>query len=126
MGVIDDTGRNLAQWLREVARGPRPARPAAQAPGESGERLLDYLEARTGRKLRSREAVDAYLKDLESQKSEAQRTGMRRGIIRGAILLVLILAAYLQYYYWDVKLEIASLPAVQVFVPVSPGPRLSP
>jgi hypothetical protein len=118
VGVIDDTGRNLAQWLREIARG-RPVVPAV--PAESGEGVLQYLEQKTGRKLRSRLAVDAYLQDLEAQESAAHRRGMRRGIVRGAILLALVAAAYLQYYYWDVKLEIASLPGVEVFVPVEPG-----
>jgi hypothetical protein len=120
VGTIDDTGRNLAQWLREIARG-KPVVP--QLPAEPGEGVLEYLELRIGRKLRSREAVDGFLKALESRESEAHRKGMRRGITRGAILLALILAAYLQYYYWDVKLEIAALPAVEVFVPATRAPR---
>ncbi len=121
MDAIDDTGRNLAQWLRDVARG-RLGAPQTPPPAADGTRedVLEYLERRTGRKLRSREAVDRYLKDLEARESEFRRKGMRRGIIRGTLLLALILTAYLNYYYWDVRLEIVSLPAVQVFVPVNP------
>ncbi|MGE5639230.1 MAG: hypothetical protein ACM30H_03985 [Clostridia bacterium] len=108
---IDDTGKNLARWLREVARGQR----ADPAPAESAEAVLRHLEARTGLKLRSQGAIDLFLRDLAAARVRAQRLGMRRGILRGALLLLLLVAAFLQYYYWSVNLEIASLPSIQVY-----------
>lgn len=110
---IDDTGRNLAKWLREVARGRKSEAPGQQ--GESAEAVLKHLEARTGRKLRSADAVDGFLRDLAAARTHAHKQGMRRGILRGALLLLLLVTAFLHYYYWSVNLEIASLPAVQVF-----------
>ena len=85
---------------------------------ESSDTVLEYLEAQVGRKLRSRGAVDAFLGDLASRQRRERSLGTRRGIVRGALLLALAVAAYFHYYYWDVKLGIASLPAVQVFVPL--------
>jgi hypothetical protein len=109
---IDDTGRNLAKWLREVARGQRGDSPAT---GESAEAVLKHLEARTGRTIRSEAAVDGFLRDLAAARTHAHKQGMWRGILRGALLLLLLVAAFLHYYYWSVNLEIASLPGVQVF-----------
>ncbi len=111
---IDDTWRNLAQWLREVARGRRGA-DSPRPPAESTEVLLEHLESRIGRKLSSTQAVDNFLRDIVSQRSEAEKRGMRRGIVRGALLLALLVAAFLNYYYWAVRVEIASMPSVVVF-----------
>jgi hypothetical protein len=120
LSTIDDTGRNLAQWLREVARG----KPAVEAslPAESSDVVLGHLEARTGRTLRSRAAVDALLKDMAQAEYRTQVRGMRRGILRGALLLTLLLAAVLHYYYWDVTLEIGALPRVEVYGVAPPPP----
>lgn len=109
---IDDTGRNLARWLREVARGRVEAPPST---AESAEAVLGHLEHLAGRKLRSAAAVDVFLRDLAAERTRAQKQGMRRGIARGALLVGLAAAAFLHYYYWSVNLEIASLPAVKVF-----------
>jgi hypothetical protein len=125
LNVIDDTGQNLAQWLREVARGKAAAEPSPGA-AESRDAILEHLEQRTGRKLRSCDAVDALLKDMAEAETRARRQGMRRGILRGALLLCLLLAAALHYYYWTVSLEIESLPSVAVFGLAQPAPNGQP
>ena len=119
LSTIDDTGKNLAQWLREVARG----KPVVDVslPAESSDAILEHLEARTGRTLRSRAAVDALLKDMALAEFRAHQRGMRRGILRGALLLTLLLAAFLHYYYWDVTLEIGALPRVEVYGVTQPA-----
>lgn len=112
-GSIDDTGRNLARWLREVARGHKGDLSASA--GESPDAVLKHLESRAGRKLRSSAAIDGFLRDLAAERTRAHKQGMHRGIVRGALLAALLAAAFLHYYYWTVNLEIASLPVVQVF-----------
>jgi hypothetical protein len=117
--VLDeDPDRAVAQWMVEVAHRKEPSRAAQATIAESSGSVLEYLEARTGRSLRSRKEVDNYLQDLAAQKSTADLRGTRRGIRRGALLLSLALVAYLDfYYYWDVNLQIASIPKVHVFLP---------
>lgn len=120
LNAIDDTGQNLAQWLREIARGRIDAESLPESK-ESSDAILKHLEARTGRTLRSRAAVDALLKDMALAEIRAHRRGMRRGILRGALLLCLLLAAFLHYYYWDVTLEIGALPHVEVYGVTQPS-----
>lgn len=120
--AIDDTGRNLAQWLREVAHGPASVPPALPVE-ETSDSVLQHLENRVGRKLRSRAAIDGFLKDLAVAESREWQRGMRRGILRGALLLCLLLGAILHFYYWSVALEIESLPSVQVYGVPRPAPN---
>ena len=112
---LEPDDRAVAQWLSEVGHRTRAA---LEEPTESSDAVLEYLESQVGRKLRSRGAIDEFLDDLTSGRRKERAAGTRRGILRGALLLALALAAYFHYYYWDVKLVIASTPVVQVFVPV--------
>jgi hypothetical protein len=119
-----DDSVDLARWLQEVARGRtkiimQPPRELIPDSSESSEDVLKYLEQLTGRELRSREAVDGYLKELAKDEIERTRVATGRRIVREALLLGLLSAAYLHYYYWDVSLQIASLHQVRIFVPVN-------
>jgi hypothetical protein len=109
----EDYSAELARWLSEVGR--RRSGPA-DAVSEPPEAVLGHLEALAGRKLRSCEAVDAYLADLANDEWSRHRAAERRRIGREGVLLALVLAAYLHYYYWEVQVQIASLPAVKTFV----------
>jgi arginine exporter protein ArgO len=40
--------------------------------------------------------------------------------LKRAVMLGGLAASYLHYYYWDVQTQIAMLPALTVFVPVTP------
>jgi hypothetical protein len=42
----------------------------------------------------------------------------RPALLRQTLTLSALVAAYLQYYFWDVQLQIAALHSVTVFVPV--------
>ena len=114
---------DVTRWLKDVASRRAtivtPARTAAipNSP-ESSEDALRYLEDLTGHELRSREAIDRLLKDLAADEVTRVRAAAGARIIREALLLGLLLAAYLHYYYWDVSLQVASLSQVRVFVPV--------
>ena len=120
-----DDSADLAHWLQDVARrGAHVADPSqaelARHPLGSNEDVLGYLEQRTGRQLRSREAVDSYFKDLAADDARRIRVANRRRIVRESLFLGLLLAAYLHYYYWDVSLQIATLEQPRFFAPAMP------
>ena len=85
---------------------------------ESDESLIRYLEQLAGRKFLTREAIHNYLKELWADEARRSQAANRRRIVRETLLLVMLLGAGLNYYYWDVSLQIAQLRSVQVFVPV--------
>ena len=112
---------DLASWLqaagrRRVALGP-------DAVAESSDDVLAYLESLTGRKLRSRSAVDLLFKDFADDEAKRLRAMKVRAARRHVLLLALAAAAFLHYYYWDVNLTIAALPEMKVFVPVTDRDR---
>ena len=72
-----------------------------------------------GRRFTSREDINDFLKQIQAEEVEKTRAATRQRIIRETLLLGCLLASFLQYYYWDVSLQIASLQKVHVFVPVS-------
>ena len=113
----------LARWLRDVARGHRPAplrseTASYQRPRESSDDLIKYLEALMGRRFTSREDINDFLKQIQAEEDEKTRAATRRRVRRETLLLGCLLASYLHYHYWDVSLQVASLQKVQVFVPV--------
>ena len=92
---------------------------AAQHPSDgvdAAETLLQHLEQRAGRPLRSRPAIDAYFAEQATAADAARPSG--RSLLRETLLVLFLVAAALQYYYIDVSLEIASLNRITVFVPV--------
>jgi len=73
----------------------------------------------------SRVDVDNLLKELLAQNDAREKAATGYRIIRESALLGFLLAAYLQYGYWDVSLRIAALPSLQVFIPVGDGAHAS-
>lgn len=128
---IDDNNEDLARWLQEVA-GRRPSAPLGsesashQRPKASGDDLINYLQELTGRKYASREDINDFFKQLQAEEVGKNRAATHRRIIREILLLACLLVSYLQYYYWDVNLQIASLRGVQVYVPVREDPYRVP
>ena len=106
----------LADWLVDAGRRRFPSLPAD--PPESSEDVLAYLEQLTGRRLRSRAAIGQFLGDLAADEARRAQEVVRRRTIRDGLLLVLLAASYLHYYYWDTNLKIALLPEMKVFVPI--------
>jgi len=84
-----DSGRELAQWLLEAGR----RRPARQ---------LD-LALETGA------APDGV---------RGAAAPARRLLVKQTLMLTALVAAYLQYFYLNVLLQIASLPALVIFTTV--------
>ncbi|MBV8032369.1 MAG: hypothetical protein JO035_12745 [Betaproteobacteria bacterium] len=102
-------------WLRDVA-----ARRALAH--ESADEILAHFEAKLGRPLRSKAAVEEYVAALEEAERRRERESYLRRIRRESVLLVLAALSYLHYYYWDVSLRIALLPEMRVTVPARQAP----
>ena len=112
---------DLASWLHAPGRRRVPVGPDAAA--ESSEDVLAYLESLTGKKLRTRSAVDLLFKEFADDEAQRLQKAKVRAARRHVLLLALASAAFLHYYYWDVSLQIAALPEMKVFVPVTDRDR---
>lgn len=82
---------------------------------EVEQHLIAELELRSGRRIRSREDVAAYIEELP--RTAAAKTAKRQNV-KQALLAALLTFAALQYYFIDVQLQIMSQPTLTVFVPV--------
>ena len=112
MKNCDDPGADVTAWLKEVGKRV-VAGPANGRQAESAEELLDYLRTVTGRTIRTREDIRAL---LEAERIVTEQSLARRRLWRESVLLFLLAGAYLQYYYWDVQLQIEKLPRVVALV----------
>jgi len=75
---------------------------------ESSDRLLSYLEHRTGRNLRSRDAIDEYVAIVGASPSGASAS-LRDPSLRVTAGLGVLALMFLFYYFMDVGLQISSL-----------------
>lgn len=86
---------------------------------ESREELVQHLEKLTGRTLRTREDIQAYVREVSERKA-TDLPSVRRWLNAKRITLVALLAfGVVQYYILDVLLEIASMRTTTFFVPAS-------
>jgi hypothetical protein len=87
----------------------------SDTPPESREELIQHLEKLTGRALKTREDVQAYVRE-----SAQRKPSMARWLKAKKLTLVVLLAfSVIQYYILDVMLEIASMRTTTYFVPAS-------
>lgn len=85
---------------------------------ETREELVQHLEKLTGRTLRTREDIQAYVREVSARKP-ADAPSVRRWLQLKKIALIALLAfGVIQYYILDVMLEIVSMPSTTFFVPV--------
>ena|SRR6185503_16968057 len=110
--MVNDTddGAELARWLEDSGR--RRAVRLDEAP----EKLLEHLESRAGRKLRSRDEIDAFIGHIEREREEIRRAAERRRIGRELTLVALLAAAVAQYYFVDIAVQISRLHSNYYFV----------
>lgn len=117
----EDPYEGVARWLKELGlrRGtPRLTRDPSTGRGtESSESLLRWLESEAGRPLRSREDIHAFLRDVAADDPEATRASRRRRIVREGLLLGFLVAAFLQFYFLDIQLQIGTLRSLVVYLP---------
>ncbi|MGA8006552.1 MAG: hypothetical protein WCA17_10660 [Burkholderiales bacterium] len=113
----DDPYEGTTQWLVDSARRRSPEEDKPQPATESSEELLQFLEERTGRSLRSRKAIERYIAEsVEGVRANTKR-GYRTQLILDSTLLLGLVVAILQYYYWDVFLQMDKLERITIFVP---------
>jgi hypothetical protein len=87
---------------------------------ETREELVQHLEKLTGRTLKTREDIQAYVREVSARKA-TDNPSVRRWLKAKKITLVALLAfGVMQYYILDVLLEIVSMRSTTYFVPVSP------
>ena len=91
---------------------------AAEKEPETREELVQHLEKLTGRSLRTREDIQAYVREVAARKAADQPSVRRWLKVKKVTLLVLLAFRVMQYYVLDVMLEIVSLPSTTFFVPV--------
>ena len=88
-----------------------------EAQPESREELVQHLEKLTGRTLRTREDIQAYVREVAARKA-ADKPSVRRWLKLKKVTLVALLAfGIMQYYILDVMLEIVSMRSTTFFVP---------
>ena len=81
--------------------------------------MIRHLEQLAGRAIRTREDVSEYLKEISARKAGDDPSVQRWKAAKRVTLLVTLSAAFLQYYFMDVALQIMSLRELVQFVPVS-------
>lgn len=114
-------GELLTQWLKEAGRRTQ-SRPPSVDEAEDDETfnspasLHRYLEELAGRKLQSHTEVLAFLKEVAGGEPQGHRHRELRRMARELVLLGVLALSYLQYYYWDVQLQIAALKSVNVYI----------
>ena len=84
---------------------------------ESREELVQHLEKLTGRSLRTREDIQAYVREVAARKA-VHKPSVRRWLKLKKVTLAALLAfGIMQYYILDVMLEIVSMRSTTFFVP---------
>jgi hypothetical protein len=86
---------------------------------ETREELVQHLEKLTGRTLKTREDIQAYVREVSARKASDEPSVRRWLKVKRLTLLVLLGFAVIQYYILDVLLEIASMRSTTFFVPAS-------
>jgi hypothetical protein len=86
---------------------------------ESRDELIQHLEKLTGRTLKTREDIAAYVHEVKAR-SAADEPSVQRWLKAKKVMLVALFAfGVVQYYVLDVMLEIASMRSTTFFVPAS-------
>jgi hypothetical protein len=75
---------------------------------DTSDQLLTYLEQRTGRTLRSRRAIDAY---VNATVADGAGGSLRNRSVRLTAGLSVLALMFLFYYFMDVGLQISSIPS---------------
>ena len=88
-------------------------------PAASREELIQQLEKLTGRTLKTREDIAAYVREVAARNATDEPSVRRWLKAKKATLIALLAFGLIQYYILDVMLEIASMRSTTFFVPAS-------
>jgi hypothetical protein len=86
---------------------------------ETREELVQHLEKLTGRTLKTREDIQAYVREVSARKASDDPSVRRWLRAKKITLLALLAFGVMQYYILDVLLEIVSMRTTTYFVPAS-------
>lgn len=86
-------------------------------PPQTREELIQHLEQLTGRSLKTREDIRAYVREISARKGHDQPSVKRWLRAKHLTLAALLAFGVLQYYMLDVLLEIVSMQSTTFFVP---------
>ena len=84
---------------------------------ESREELIQHLEKLTGRSLKTREDIQAYVREVSARKASEEPSVRRWLTVKKATLIALVAFGVIQYYMLDVMLQIVSIPSTTYFLP---------
>jgi hypothetical protein len=91
----------------------------AEPVAETREELIQHLESLTGRTLKTREDIAAYVREVSARRA-ADQPSVRRWLKAKQVTLIALFAfGVVQYYILDVMLEIVSMRSPTFFVPAS-------
>jgi hypothetical protein len=110
----------MYQLSRRISNSPM----TEQQQEPSREELLRCLEQVSGRRIRSRDDIKAYVDELAAREA-AELSAVRRWQKVKAITLIALAAfAFVQYYFVDVLTQIMALRENTYFVPAAaPAPK---
>lgn len=91
--------------------------PVAETAPESREELIQHLESLTGRTLKTREDIAAYLREVAARSAADTPSVQRWSSVKKITLIVLFAFGLIQYYILEVMLEIATIRSTTYFVP---------
>lgn len=86
---------------------------------ETREELVQHLERLTGRTLKTREDIQAYVKEVSARKATDEPSVRRWLKAKQVTLFALLVFGLFQYYLLDVFIEIMSLRSATFFVPAA-------
>jgi hypothetical protein len=86
---------------------------------ETREELVQHLEKLTGRTLKTRADIQAYVREVAARKAHEQPSVRRWLKAKKVMLAALLTFGVVQYYALDVMLEIVSLRSTTFFIPAS-------
>ena len=93
--------------------------PVAVPVPESRDELIQHLEKLTGRTLKTREDIAAYVHEVKARRAADEPSVQRWLKAKKVMLIALFAFGVIQYYVLDVMLEIASMRSTTFFVPAS-------
>ena len=91
----------------------------APVPEPTREELIEHLERLSGRSLKTREDIAAYVREAAARRADEQPSVRRWLKAKQVTLIALFAFSVVQYYILDVMLEIVSMRSTTFFVPAS-------